>query len=226
MKNSLFIIEQELRPLFEAGIAYNLVLLECRSCMDDVDNLEQFIEALEPQLQDCVTKFISNAFSPKITLEKVKEELCSAMGENYTQIYYCLVKIKSQCPPWSWNLFRKKTRNQFQPDILISIYFKLRREYDEIKIKNKKFTIPDEIVNFLNELRDVRNQMTNMMISVDTYELLDSIYLCRIFCHEKNTSRVDAFKIALSQVKNQDPLNLVQHSVIGEKNLMTGIKYY
>lgn len=217
MKNSLLNIENELRPLFEAGIAYNLMLIEYQTCIDKVDELEHHIEALESTKQQTIIDIIVKSFYPEIPLETVKDELISALGNNITKIYDCLVEIQNQCPPWPWDLLKKTTRNNFSPNILISIYFKLRKEYDKKKLSDKNFTISSEVSNFLSQLHHVKISLTNAMVSITDCGCIESFYKCRIFCHQNKTSRSQAFRIALSQVKREDPLSLVEKPVLKNK---------
>jgi hypothetical protein len=217
MGNSLTDVENELRPLFEGGIAYNLALLECQFCMDEVDKLEQLIGVLETKKQKKVTNIIDKAFDPNISLAHVKNELFSEIGESCIPIYDCLVEVKSQCPPWPWHLFKKTTRESLHPDLLMSMYFKLRKEYNKAKQRNIEYTRSVKCTDFLTLLLEVRCLLTSMMVSLVDDGFVDSFYQCSIFCHQNNTSRAKAFRIALSQIRGEEPLTLVQHSALNNK---------
>lgn len=218
MKDNLLDVESKLRPLFEGGIAYNLILHECQPCMDEADKLEQLIKVLDSQLRKMVTKIIDKAFVPHIPFPSVKDELLSLMGESCSPIFDCLVEIKNQCPPWPWDLFKKVTRESLHPDLLMSTYFQLKVEYNNAKRTNKEFIVSIEKNELLTHLIEVNRLLTCTMVSVANDGLVQSSYQCRIFCHEKNTSRAEAFKIALSLVRGKDPLTLVQHLSLNKKS--------
>lgn len=208
-------IEDEYRPLYETGIAYNLVLLECHEGLKYVDDLSFLINSLDGSIQKIVTDLVDLAFMPQIPFMKVESALRSALGQEQAHIIDLLVAVKLKCPPWPWRLLQKNMREQMHPKHLLSSYFELKIQctIDKLSTLSKG----SKTIDGLRQLKRQRSMTCRMVYLVDD-GLVEPFYTCRIFCREDIMRRSEAFKVALYQVQRKDPLTLVHQSALNKKS--------
>lgn len=211
--------EDTFRPYFEAGIAYNLMLLENPRCIEVISDLEDQIDSLKQSLQCSVKAIVERAFQPNVSQSSVEEQLRVLLGEQYKPFYTCLIKVKSESPSWPWSLLTKEVRGSLHSKYLISNYFYLRKAYDKSKAK-QKVEPPNLVVSlppindFLDSLLAVRHKMTQAMVVVTDFGRTRATYIYR---NPSHISESHAFRIALAKVCKEDLLADVRNSPLSHK---------
>ncbi|CAG17995.1 hypothetical protein [Photobacterium profundum] len=213
-------LEDKLRPLFEAGIAYNLMLLDECIDLNKVNKLEDLLHKLEPSSKPKVTEIINTIFEHKLPLKKNKI-LSKLEIDSSNEIFEHIEYIYSHFPSWHWDLYQKKTRETINPKFLLSLYFKIRKIFDNSKQKKINPHIPHNLNEALNLLYRLNYALTINMVSVinSGYNNQTSLYECHILYNKHNTTRAKALRVSLANIKSNNPLSLVKHQPLKGKKL-------
>lgn len=212
-------LENELRPLFEAGVAYNLMVLDNHIDFDKVNELEELLNKLEYPSKGKVIEIVNDAFEPASSLISIKKELAKQKNEFSGEIFNCIESIKSNCPPWPWFLLQSVVRNHFHSSLFLSLYFYIRKKIDTSKQQNIDVCIPPELNEVLSELSYLNELLTNNIVSIINggYDAQTSLYQCRVLFNESNATRSKALRVALASARSENPLSLVQHQALKGK---------
>ena len=189
--------------------------MEQASYLHHIDKIEDILETQRHDTKEQALSVIKESFYPSTDANMTKVRLYKVLGESFTSIYKHLLEVQSNCPPWTWDILIKRTRQEFMPDLLIKAYFELKKQ--GIKDINLDDEIDTRLFHYhiLIKLRQLGVEMIKAMVSISTNKINDyPSNKTIIYCHEKKTSMYDAVRISKLLVEKKHPmLNLIKSPI-------------